>query len=252
MFYKKAPSAVANARPQVPEKTAGLLREAWWLALVAIGLFLAAILVTYHPDDPSWSHSASNATAIHNLGGVLGAWLSDMLLYLFGLSAWWWAVLAFMGIWWAYRRLESQGLTDRPILFYHLCGFTLMLVASSALEAGHLRSLHAMLPLAPGGMLGTVVDDPLVKVFGFAGSTLGLLLAFAVGFSLFTGVSWLTMTERLGAALEWAYLAARRAWTDRQDRRAGQVAEPARDVGAQKGAAQVEQAPTEGWLAGIG
>ena len=229
MFLNKGPSAVRNARPQVPEKTAGLLREAWWLALVAIGLFLTAILVTYHRDDPSWSHSASDSAVIHNMGGVLGAWLSDILLYLFGLSAWWWVVLAFMGIWWVYRRLESVGLADRPILFYHLCGFALMLVASSALEAGHLRSLHAVLPLAPGGMLGAVVDDGLVKVLGFAGSTLALLLAFAVGFSLFTGTSWLTMTEQLGAALEWVYESSRRAWSDRQDRRAGLVAEHLRE-----------------------
>ncbi|HEY3328231.1 MAG TPA: DNA translocase FtsK 4TM domain-containing protein [Novimethylophilus sp.] len=224
MFSNKTPSAVPNARSPVPEKTAGLLREAWWLALVSIGVFLAAILATYHRDDPSWSHSASDAAAVHNLGGTLGAWLSDILLYLFGLSAWWWVVLAFMGIWWAYRRLESVGMTDRPILFYHLCGFAVLLVASSALEAGHLRSLHATLPLAPGGMLGTVVDDGLIKVLGFAGSTLALLLAFAVGFSLFTGVSWLTITEQLGAALEWAYDFVRRVWADRQDRRVGQMA----------------------------
>src|SRR3989338_599297 len=229
MFLNKGPSAVRNARPQVLEKTAGLLREAWWLALVAIGLFLTAILATYHRDDPSWSHSASDSAVIHNMGGVLGAWLSDILLYLFGLSAWWWVVLAFMGIWWVYRRLESVGLADRPILFYHLCGFALMLVASSALEAGHLRSLHAVLPLAPGGMLGAVVDDGLVKVLGFAGSTLALLLAFAVGFSLFTGTSWLTMTEQLCAALEWVYESSRRAWSDRQDRRAGLVAEHLRE-----------------------
>jgi DNA segregation ATPase FtsK/SpoIIIE, S-DNA-T family len=243
MFHSKGPSAVPNARPQVPEKTAGLLREAWWLALVAIGLFLATILASYHPDDPSWSHSASNAASIHNLGGVLGAWLSDILLYLFGLSAWWWVALAFMGIWWAYRRLESQGLSDRPVLFYHLCGFTLMLVASSALEAGHLRSLHAMLPLAPGGMLGAVVDAPLVSLLGFAGSTLGLLLAFAVGFSLFTGVSWLIMTERLGAWLEWAYLAATQAWAEREDRRAGQVAEQAREEFVESERRRIEEYP---------
>jgi S-DNA-T family DNA segregation ATPase FtsK/SpoIIIE len=242
MFLNKGPSAVSNARP-IPEKTAGLLREAWWLVLVAIGLFLTAVLATYHLDDPSWSHSASDTAVIHNLGGMLGAWLSDMLLYLFGLSAWWWVVLAFMGIHWTYRRLDSVGLTDRPILFYHLCGFALLLVASSSLEAGHLRNIHALLPLAPGGMLGVVVDDGLVKVLGFAGGTLGLLLVFAVGFSLFTGVSWLTITEQLGTALEWAYDSAMRAWTDRQDRRAGQVAGQLREEYVETERRRIEDYP---------
>jgi len=242
MSEHKGSSAVGNAR-QIPEKTAGLLREAWWLALVCVGLFLAAILVTYHRDDPSWSHSASDAEVIHNLGGVVGAWLSDILLYLFGLSAWWWVVLAFMAMRWAYRRLESLGLTDRPILFYHLCGFALMLVASSALEAGHLRDLNAILPLGPGGMLGVVVDDALVKVMGFAGGTLALLLAFAVGFSLFAGLSWLDMTERLGGVLERAFLSAMHAWNDRQDRIAGEVAEQQREEYVETERKRVEDHP---------
>ncbi|MCX7627387.1 MAG: DNA translocase FtsK 4TM domain-containing protein [Methylophilaceae bacterium] len=210
-------------------QTQGLLREACWLILVAIGLFLAAILASYHREDPGWSHSASDTVTIHNLGGTLGAWVSDILLYLFGFSAWWWVVLAFMAIRWTYLKLESQGLRDRPILFYHLCGFALMLVASSALEAGHFRSLPVALPLAPGGMLGAVVDDGLVKVLGFAGGTLALLLGFAIGFSLFTGISWLTVTERLGTWLETAYIAARNAWADRQDRLAGEAAEQQRE-----------------------
>ncbi len=228
MFFNKPPSATRNVR-QVPEKTVGLLREAWWLVLVTIGVFLAAVLATYNRDDPGWSHSASDSTVIHNLGGTLGAWLSDILLYLFGSSAWWWVALAFIGIRWAYQRLDSVGIADRPILFYHLCGFALMLFASAAIEAGHLRHLHLTLPLAPGGMLGAVVDDALLKVLGFAGTTLVLLLAFAIGFSLFTGVSWLTMTEKLGAALELAYLKARQAWAEHQDRRAGEVAEQLRE-----------------------
>lgn len=229
MLFKKTPSAIPNARPQVPEKTAGLLREASWLALVSAGLFMAAILATYHRDDPSWSHSASDTAAIHNLGGVVGAWLSDMMLYLFGLSAWWWVVLAFMGIWWTYHQLESRESASRPLLFFHLVGFFLMLLASSALEAGHIRDMHAMLPLAPGGMLGAVIDGGLIKAMGFAGSTLALLLAFAVGFSLFTGASWLTITEKLGTGLERAYETLRRMLADREDRRAGQVAEQLRE-----------------------
>ena len=33
------------------------------------------------------------AGVIHNKGGTLGAYLADILLYLFGFSAWWWVIL---------------------------------------------------------------------------------------------------------------------------------------------------------------
>jgi DNA segregation ATPase FtsK/SpoIIIE, S-DNA-T family len=86
--------------------------------------------------------------------------------------------------------------------------------------------MPAGLPLSPerGGLIGTVFDGLLQGLLGFAGSTMALLLLFAVGFSLFTGWSWIMMTEKLGASLEWAYRTAVNTWQDWQDRKAGKVA----------------------------
>ena len=228
MFSKKKPISVNSRRTIATPKTVGLVREAWWLALVVVGGYLALILFSYHRDDPSWSHSASDNAIVHNLGGALGAWLSDMLLYLFGFSAWWFIVLAFYAMWWVYQRLESVGLSDRPLLFFNLFGFGVMLVASATLEAGHIHPLPAILPLGPGGMLGSVVDDALRKVLGFIGSTMVLLTMVAIGFSLFTGWSWIMITEKLGAALEFSYRYIRTSWQDLQDKRAGRAVEQLR------------------------
>ena len=41
-----------------------------------------------------------------------------------------------------------------------------------------------------------------------------LLLLMAVGFSLFTGVSWLSMAERTGAGVEWAWWTSIQTWAD--------------------------------------
>ena len=45
---------------------------------------------------------------MHNRGGMLGAYLADILLYLFGFSAWWWVVLLLHRVRAGYRRLASQ------------------------------------------------------------------------------------------------------------------------------------------------
>ena len=34
---------------------------------------------------------------LHNWGGRFGAYLSDLLLFIFGLSAWWWSGSAALG-----------------------------------------------------------------------------------------------------------------------------------------------------------
>ena len=198
------------------------------MILLLVGLYLTVILFSYHRDDPSWSHSASDSTVIHNAGGTVGAWLSDILLYLFGFSAWWWVVLAFYAIWLVYLRLEVVAAQHKPILLFNLVGFCILLVSSCALEAGHIIPLPADLPLSAGGMLGDVIDEILRSMLGFDGSTLVLLMMMAIGFSLFTGWSWIMMTEKLGAGLEIGYLYLRHTWQDWQDRKAGRVAEQLR------------------------
>ncbi len=243
MFFTKNSSAAPAPNQRQTEKPTKLLREAGWFARVVFGLFLAAVLLTYYPGDPGWSHDASDSLGIRNFGGSFGAWVADILLYLFGLSAWWWVTLVFMGVWWAYQKLESESITDRPVLFYHWCGFGLLILASCALEASHLRGISAALPLAPGGMLGAVVDGAVLGALGFAGGTLVLLLLFAVGFSLFTGASWLTIAEYVGAALEWAYEFVLKQWNDWQDRKAGLVAEQQREEYVEVERKRVEDHP---------
>ena len=234
MFFQKKTSPlnsrlVKRRSEAATPKTADGVREAWWLTLVAVGVYLTVILFSYHRDDPSWSHSASDNAIIHNAGGKAGAWLADMLLYLFGFSAWWWVVMAFYAIWLIYLRLEVVAMSQRPLLFFNLVGFGILLVASSALEAGHILLLPADLPSGPGGMLGSVVDEALRAMLGFAGSTMVLLSLMAIGFSLFTGWSWIVITEKFGAALEFAYQYILTKWQDRQDRRAGKAAEQLRE-----------------------
>lgn len=231
MFFKKK-SLDTNKRLEAHKSEqqlhhAHLVREAWWLFLVLIGLYITVILLSYNSADPSWSHMASADTEIQNAGGKVGAWISDMLLYLFGFSAWWWAVLAFFTIWLTYQQIEAKN-RERPFLILNMVGFGLLLAASSALEAGHIVSLSATLPDEAGGILGQSLDGALRSMFAYAGTTMFLLLLFAIGFSLFTGWSWIKMTENLGAVIIHLYESAWDKYNDWQDRKVGKVAEQER------------------------
>ena len=231
MFFKKSTPVNARREAEVTKShaiSAKLIKEAWWLVLVLVGLYIAIILITYHREDSSWSHMAADNAIIHNSGGNVGAWLSDMLLYLFGFSAWWWAVLAFYAMWLVYLKLEAVNLSEKPFLLFNFMGFGLLLIASCTLESGHLISLPASLPLAPGGMLGTSVDSLLRNMFGYTGSSMLLLLMFVVGFSLFTGWSWIMLIEKFGAGLITSYEFIKLKWQDWQDRKAGKVVESER------------------------
>ncbi len=221
-------AAPKSTAAPLPAKLASLLREARWLLLAGIAGYLALIFFTFDRGDPGWSHSAADG-ATHNAGGRAGAWIADLLLYLFGVSAWWWVALCLVGVAWGYRTLERSALIDRRPLAIALGGFVLLLLASAAIEALRLHSLRVELPLAPGGMLGGAIGGFTAGVLGFTGATLALLTLAAVGFSLFTGVSWLAVSESVGALLENGYALARRAWEGRADRRAGELAREERE-----------------------
>ncbi|OGA73419.1 MAG: cell division protein FtsK [Betaproteobacteria bacterium RIFCSPLOWO2_12_FULL_65_14] len=219
----------------LPAKLAGLLREAKWLVLVALAVYLVLIFATFNRADPGWSHSATDAVA-RNAGGLVGAWLADLLLYLFGISAYWWVALCVYIVVWGYRRLDGSALIDRRPLALAFTGFVLLLVSSAALERLRLHSLPVELPLAPGGLLGEAMGGLVAGALGFTGATLLLLTIAAVGFSLFTGISWLAVSEAVGHALEAAFGAARQAWERRRDRKLGELAREERDftVGMEK------------------
>ena len=213
-------SGTSDKSSPLPSRLATLLRESRWLLLLAVALYLILILYGYDRNDSAWSHSASGAVP-HNPGGVFGAWLADVLLYVFGFSAWWWAAFLIQRVWAGYRDISPDSLFDRRALWVALLGFAVLLLSSSALESLRLHSLKAALPLAPGGMLGAVLGDALAKFLGSTGSTLFLLVLIAAGFSLFSGLSWLRLTDWLGTAIESAYFGVQNTWQTWQDRRIG-------------------------------
>jgi S-DNA-T family DNA segregation ATPase FtsK/SpoIIIE len=222
MLLSEKTSARAAKNP-LPPKLAALVREFWWFALLGLALYLALILYTYSKADPGWSHSAS-VNIIHNAGGRVGAWVADVMLYVFGLSAYWWVVGFAVLVWWGFHRIENVLEGDHRSYAVVAAGFVIVLIASSGIEATRLYSLKAALPQAPGGILGLVVGGSLAQTLGFTGATLMLLVLFAAGLSLFSGVSWLTVLERLGSWAETAYLFLMRKWQESQDRRAGEKA----------------------------
>ncbi|HEX9570669.1 MAG TPA: DNA translocase FtsK 4TM domain-containing protein, partial [Burkholderiales bacterium] len=220
----------------LPGKVAALLRESRLFVLVAAALYLSLVLTTFNRADPGWSHSVA-AGEVRNLGGRVGAWIADMLLFLFGVSAWWWVALPVFAAIWTFRRLEGSSSGDRRSFAIALTGFAVLLLASSGFEALRLHSLKISLPLAPGGLLGDLVARVLQSGFGFTGATLILLTLCVMTLSLFTGLSWLAVTEKLGAVLEGSYLWALERLQSWQDRKAGAIAADKREaaVGEKRG-----------------
>ncbi|WP_332854217.1 DNA translocase FtsK [Duganella sp. S19_KUP01_CR8] len=233
----KASSAGSSAytrtpteRQPLPNRLVRLLSEARWLALAVLGLYFVLILISYDKMDPGWSHETL-VPKVHNLGGRAGAWLSDLLLYIFGFSAWWWAFCLLRIVWLGYRRLTQKYVLSKEPDPEHAqeplirgIGFVLLFIGSVGLEYLRMYSLHVQLPRAPGGVLGQLIGHSTHVAFGFTGATLLLLLLFGLGLSLFFHVSWLTLAERIGGGIEMMIDWFIQRYQYREDRRQGEVA----------------------------
>ncbi len=221
-------SPTTTPRKPLAPKVAALIREAWWLAAVGVAVFLAMILGSYHVDDPGWSRTGLGDT-LHNVGGPVGAWFADILLYLFGASAYWLILLALYLVWWGYRRIGDSQSEHHHGLGVLLLGFLLTLVASSSLEALRFFGHTIALPLYPGGALGKGIADLLHHTLGFDGATIFLLLTWGIGFSLFSSLSWIDTAEKIGGLLETGFRRVLDAWHAYRDRKAGLSATSERD-----------------------
>ncbi|MBO9328816.1 cell division protein FtsK [Achromobacter pulmonis] len=239
-----SPRASRNTRngpSPLQTRLSALLREARWILFAALAAWLTLVLATWSPSDPGWSHSVP-AGAIHNRGGTLGAYLADILLYLFGFSAWWWVVLLLHRVRAGYRRLASHlkvtnGKQPEVLPRVHWeegIGFFLLLVGSLGMEALRLASHGTRLPGASenasgaGGVIGQTLADLIGRSIGFTGSTLAFLVMLAIGLSLFFSFSWLSVAERVGSWLEGLLRRVRDSYTARQDRKVGEVAKAVR------------------------
>ncbi len=205
---------------QTSPRIARLIGEMWWLLLLAAVLYGTMILATYHRSDPGWSFSGTG-DAIHNKGGVVGAWLADLCFYLLGSAAWWMIVAGIIALVFMFWRLRAQNIMQEHSFGFALFGFALLIVSSATLEAT--RPWLALVSglRTPGGVIGEVVGFQLQGLLGANGAGLLLLVLWAVGLSLFTGISWLTVAEKLGWTLERSFSTLRKTIEARQDRKIG-------------------------------
>ena len=171
--------------------------------MVAGALFIALSLFTWHPTDPGWSQDVSNAE-IHNHGGIVGAWIANILLYLFGYPGYLFPLVFIFDGWRIFK--SRHAVAPASLVSLRVLGFILLFCGCCALAWLHIRA-GGGLPehqldqaSSAGGILGLALGTLLFDVFGYAGSTLLMFAMFLAGTTLYSGLSWLWLVEKTGYA----------------------------------------------------
>lgn len=185
--------------PRLDERWHRRLREAAFLLLLPLAVYLLACLASYSPADPGWSHAGNPAQGVANFGGLFGAWITDLGFYLIGVVAWI-APLLLLLLGWIVLRGSSEEARSPLEPTLRLLGFVAFIVAAPGLAHLHSRG-PTPLPAGEGGILGQLVGGALGPTFGPLGAVLFLLALLLVAVTLATGLSWFRVMDALGGFL---------------------------------------------------
>jgi len=173
------------------------LLEALLILVALFAVYLMVALVSFNPSDPSWSQTAWHEP-IHNLGGSVGAWLADTLLFIFGVMAYAIPPVILGLCWITFRQRDRQDYIDYFAVGLRLIGVLALVVTTCGLAALNADDIWYF---ASGGVIGSLVSSAMAPYLNGASGTLALLCIWAAGLTLYTGWSWLTIAEKIGAVV---------------------------------------------------
>ena len=173
--------------------------EAGMIIACVFAFFLLLALASFHPGDPGWSQAGLQLD-VHNWVGATGAWVADLLLFSFGFLAY---LLpfgsAFLG-WFLFQHIKELDEFDYLTIGLRIIGGLLMALGATGIASINFNDIYNF---SAGGFVGDVISSALVPYFNTAGTILLLLCFFCTGFTLLTGISWLTIIDRLGEGTLW-------------------------------------------------
>ncbi len=162
-----------------------------WINLL-IPLVLWSFLYTFSLSDPAWNFAA-DINEYHNLGGVYGAWFSDILFSIFGITAWLIPPSAISALQALLVRYPPGKLLQQAI------GLLLILLSGSAISAMHFHRFDQALPVGTGGILGDWISAPALMLIGEFGATTLYIGVLLTGVPLMLRATWPSLLDTVGS-----------------------------------------------------
>ena len=186
---------IKQAEARLSSQVHRALREAALYVFGALALILWFALFTYNPADPGFSQ-ATTSDAVSNGVGRVGAWVADLLFTGFGRPAYLFTVMVFFLGWMLYREEKTQIELTKLDFGLRFGGFIATLLTSCALAKMHFSG--AGFNATAGGIIGQALGGWLEGVMKLLGASVLLFCLWVASISLFLGISWINVMDRIG------------------------------------------------------
>lgn len=198
----KTKYAKRNRETIFPSKVACFINDSIAILLFALAIMLALAFASHSLNDNCWSKSVDSAS-VYNLLGVVGAWISDIFLYILGYSAWWLvAGVFYLGFFKINRHKIPTGNWSH---IYRIVSYILLIASSASFEYIIFYQQPSTLPDGFGGSFGSFIFNNSYHFIGEVGVTILSLVLAIMCLSFSFKISWLLIAEKIGAVLEFIY-----------------------------------------------
>jgi S-DNA-T family DNA segregation ATPase FtsK/SpoIIIE len=202
----------------------GLRESALWV-FGALAFILWAALFTYDPSDPSFMQASSDSEVNNGIGRV-GALVAGLLFNFFGRPAYLFPVLVFFLGFMLYREQKTQEPLTRADFAWRFGGFLSTLITSCALATLHFSPVGFR--ETAGGIIGEMVGGGMESMMKLLGASTLLFFLWLASISLFLGISWLGVMDKVGRWCLLGWEAARTKTGEIRDRAEGRRQQAAR------------------------
>jgi DNA segregation ATPase FtsK/SpoIIIE, S-DNA-T family len=195
----KPNNSTPTSQTDTDTRSKQLLTEGALIGCIALCLIMMVALLSYSPEDPGWSKTASSHH-VENAIGPAGALFADIFFNLFGAMAFLFPLLL------AARALQilrtcllKEAMPFDSVTFsLRLIGFVLVMVSATSLANIQFDDSLTGYPSGFGGVLGKTISESVLEVFSFTGATVILLSLFFFGLTVFAEISWIILIDSLG------------------------------------------------------
>jgi S-DNA-T family DNA segregation ATPase FtsK/SpoIIIE len=182
-----------------------ILKEIIGLITIGGGIFLILCLYSFHPQDPSFNFYQPIPSQLHNLGGLFGAYLSDILWQIFGCTSFIFPIVLIIKGITIFTNKTSEQAGPRWV---RGVGFITLLISTSMLLnilLGEI-TIFSYTGLA-GGVVGKILGAVLERYLSVVGVSFLVILLFISSVMLTTGISLkkglLETTKALRIFIRW-------------------------------------------------
>ena len=199
MAKQRAGNQASAPKKDLPHFVVKRISEGTFILVLTTALLVLLSLLTYHSNDPGWSHGGQFSSEVGNAGGQVGAYIADALYFTFGCLAYLLPLCVAYVAWVILKDHRALRSVNKPMLLLRGAGLLFMFCGGCGLfsflgePVSSQYSMHRS-----GGVVGESIAAMLNGALNTQGATLLLLAMLLVGVTWLTGLSWVYAIELIG------------------------------------------------------